>query len=224
MSKLLGLLVCTTVIVGGVATTQAAPIISFDDAAIDGGTISYNGSGGALVGIDIAIDTLRGIDTPLNSGVYACTSCFLNFTTGTNTSEGPPVWLFGGGGVFEITGTVAAAGASGTLLTGTWTGAAAIGFGGVPGTFDIQFGGSGIDTKNPDLLTFFGISPTTPFSFAQTEISGGASVGSDGSISGTVHEVDVINTAVPEPTTLGLLGAGLFGVGALLRRRRSARL
>ena len=68
---------------------QAAPLIDFDQ-VVDGGSLSYNGTGGALIGTDIRFDLVRGIDTPSEAETELdCIGCLLNFETGTNLSEGP---------------------------------------------------------------------------------------------------------------------------------------
>ncbi len=76
---------------------QAAPLIDFDQ-VVDGGSLSYNGTGGALIGTDISFDLVQGIDTPSEAGTELdCIGCLLNFETGTNLSEGPLYQWRGGG-------------------------------------------------------------------------------------------------------------------------------
>src|SRR5207247_8694563 len=78
--------------------------------------IDYAGGSAPLVGTGIVVDSVVGLDTPLNAGVaLTCIACTLDFTTGANTRG----WTWGGGGTITITG--AADGASGTtLMTGSF--------------------------------------------------------------------------------------------------------
>ena len=76
---------------------QAAPLIDFDQ-VVDGGSLSYNGAGGALTGTDIRFGLVRGTETPSEAGTELdCIGCLLNFETGTNLSEGPLYQWRGGG-------------------------------------------------------------------------------------------------------------------------------
>jgi protein with PEP-CTERM/exosortase system signal len=206
-------------VIGAWSTSAQAGTIHFDNQVLDGGSVSYDGAGGVLVGTDILIDTITGTGVP-TPGVLDCVGCVLNFTSGANTGEGPAVWTFAAGGTFTITGSAfdgATLVASGTLLSGH--------FG--PGTTVTGIGstlfviGAGPDEKNPDLLAFFGVSAATEFTFANTEISApSAVIGADGSFSGDISEADVVNTSsVPDGgSTMALLGLALVGLGAARRK------
>jgi hypothetical protein len=221
----------------GLAASPAAalPTINFDQgggAGQAGGTLSYDGEGGALVGTNIGFGALAGFDTALNAGVplFCVPNCTLTFETGPNTSEavgvpgGVQQWTWAGGGSFTVEGTLNTASdgsgtdiATGTLLDGTFDGA----FGLIGPEGRLLVAGVGNDTKNPDLLDFYGISLLLPFRFANTEIvATGLTVGDNFSLDGTVTNADLTNTQIPEPGTLLLLGTGLGGAALVRRFRR----
>ena len=56
-----------TLLVPGIALRLAQ--INFDNPTVDGGTLTYNGAGGPVVGADIIFQQVIGVDTPLGSGV-----------------------------------------------------------------------------------------------------------------------------------------------------------
>ena len=67
----------------GAATT---PTVLFDDATVDGGSFSYEGTGGALSGDNIRLDTILGAGTASNDGVaLTCEDCTFGFVSGHNT-------------------------------------------------------------------------------------------------------------------------------------------
>jgi hypothetical protein len=195
-----------------------AAILKFDDPVTPGGTVSYDGAGGAAIGDAILIQSIQGIGTPLNDGVtLTCTGCTLDFTTGANVSEGPALWNFGPGGTITLTGAVAALGlpAGTTLLSGTFSGTPNEITGG--DAFGL-FAAVGTDVKNDALATFFGLGPD--FTFATTSIQTATTVGADGSFAGTVVNADLNNTqtVVPNPMTVLLVGMGMVGLVAMRRR------
>jgi hypothetical protein len=217
------------------APAAALPTINFDQglgAAQSGGTLSYDGAGGALVGTGIGFGALAGFDTLANAGtpLFCDPACTLNFQTGPNITEavdlpgGLQQWTWTDGGAFVVQGTLNTAAdgsgaeiASGTLLSGEFTGA----FGLVGPDGRLLVAGVGVDEKIASLLQFYAIPEFLNFNFASTEIvATGLVVGADGSLAGSVVNADLTNTQVPEGGTLLLFGTGMAGLSALRRWRR----
>jgi PEP-CTERM motif len=207
----------------------AGPIVDFSSAA-GGGTISYAGSGD-LVGTDIAIDLVTGISTSQHTGNHTVIQGLLNFTTGDLVGFSNGVYTFGGGGTFTITGGVPDASiANGTtLLTGQLANASV----NVGSSSVYLFIGNGVDTLDPALAAYLGMSGGS-FTLDQVSIhidptEGCHSCGASTSFIGGAYSVHVpdgpVPTATPEPGTLLLLGSGLAGACAFLKRhvRRSGR-
>jgi hypothetical protein len=214
------------------APAAALPTINFDQgtgAGQAGGTLTYDGAGGPLIGGGIGFGVLAGFDTATNAGVslFCVPNCTLGFQTGPNTAEGAvggAAWTWDGGGSFVLEGTLNTAAdgsgaeiADGTLLSGTFTGA--LGLVGPEGRLLVI--GVGEDEKIGALLDFYAIPSFPDFRFADTEIvASGLTVDADGSLSGEVTNADLTNTQIPEGGTLLLFGSGMAGLSALRRWRR----
>jgi PEP-CTERM motif len=201
----------------------AAVVLEFDDVSIFGGTLSYGGATGIdpLIGTDILFDTVTGVGTS-PAGSLEIVDGKLNFSTGPNISEETSIYTFADGGSFVLTGTVirpdTTVVASGVLVTGSFTGTSIVlGLGGGNGLFT----GVGIDTKNPFLLAYYGITATS-FEFANTDIGFAAGgLEPDGGFIAEIRDADLTNTAaVPEPTTALLAVLGL-GLGFIRRANRA---
>jgi hypothetical protein len=199
-----------------------AASISFDEGVgVQDGTISYDGTGGALVGAGIDFYTVLGDSTPSNSGVVlSCVGCELNFTTGAYSSALGSSLFFGSGGTFTVTGQLfdgATSVASGTLVSGSFVDSpnATVFLG------SAIFAGFGEDEKNQDLLDFYGITAPS-FTFASAEVALGtcSALGSSGGFACDVQDADLVNTAVvPLPGAAWLFCSALLGLSAVPRRR-----
>lgn len=223
-NKVLGIAALATASIVSFAGSAEAAVIQFDDKTVNGGTLSYNGTGGALVGKDLLLDTVLGIDTLLNNGkTLSCVGCKLNFTTGNNISESP--YEFASGGSVTITGKILdglTEIVNGTLLTGQFTENIV---GSVAGSFAV-FSGIGIDSVNSALSSYYGVD-TTDFTFAQTSIAAKnvtvkANKGFIGTVTNTDFDTKPVQTT-PEPTaTLGLLAVGALAANSAAKRKKQA--
>ena len=203
----------------------ALPTIAFDTTPGGaGGTLTYDGAGGPAIGTDIVfVNLASNAETPLNPNTtLACVGCTLDFTTGANLQEGPPGWVWDGGGSFVLTGSVPALGlgAGTVLLSGTF--AATENTPGLAGTTpSALFFAVGVDTKNTVLAAHFGLGPD--FNFANTEIALDTFTElAGGAFSAVPNQADIINTTavVPLPPTGLLVGLGLLLMGSAASLRR----
>jgi hypothetical protein len=203
----------------------AIPTIAFDTTPGGaGGTLTYDGAGGPAIGSGIVfVNLASNADTPLNPNTTLdCVGCTLDFETGANLGEGPS-WVWAGGGSFTLTGSIPALGlGAGTeLLSGSFTGTT-----NTPGLAgqdpNALFIAIGVDSKDPTLASFFGLSPTG-FTFANTEIALGTFTSDPvtGSFSAIPNQADIINIqVVPLPPTGLLVGLGLLLMGSAASLRR----
>jgi len=230
-----GMLVAALAVAGVLGTSSkadAALLIDFDNAVLDGGEITSLG-GGDYSGSGIVFDTILYRDTTGGPGGTSLTlaglqcgsstdsntalssdACHLSFNTATNTFE-----LTAESGLYAIGADLQAytddtggliVGAGETVLLGSF-----LGFFNLAGDEGSLFAATGLDEKNEALLRYFGLPVDTGFQFANTEIYTNA----DGSIINSDLS-NRVTTAVPEPTTMMLLGTGLLA--AFRARRKSA--
>jgi hypothetical protein len=213
MKKLLAAVVVSVLaLVIAVVPAAATPALDFGIIAPTSGSISYAGGAAPLIGSGIDVNTVVGLDTPLNDGVtITLSNYYLDFQTGPSTGA----WEWGGGASSFITisnGTT-------DLLWGEF-GTASISRNN--NNFYIA-GSSFYDYKLKRLLNFYGLGQFADsvwngnfnISFNAADTDKGNAVTSTRVLSG-----DVFNTPVPEAGTIFVFGSGLLLLVGFLRREK----
>lgn len=194
------------------------------------GLVAYEGTGGPMLGAGIGISAVLGTDTVAPPFPFACIDCTMTFLTGPLIAADDTAWVFdatGPGAGIVVSGSVDINGdgvgdiggpAPFELLSGVFLAPTV--------TVDLvpsQFEAVGIteavflDVKSPALAGFYGL-PPFPFVGELTLGWGGIGI-PPGGFAGQALEGIVRNRVIPEPTTLALLGVGLFGVLGVRRTR-----
>jgi hypothetical protein len=200
-----------------IGTAAFADSLDFNIAPPTSGSISYNGTGGPLVGSGISVNTVTGLGTAANNGTgLAISGGLLGWVTGPLTGTTSTSWSFtgGSGSSLTLTGGISGLGiASGTtLLSGYWGTATVTSIG---NNFDIA-GASFFDYVNPVLAAYFGEPSASAWNgnFNISFFAAGAPP--SGFTSSQVLSGDVVTTApVSEPASAALLVLGLFGIAVL---------
>jgi len=187
----------------------ALPLASFAGSSVDftnsGGTLAGSNTGLSLTGSTlIAVNGLGGgLITGNNLGT-------LSFSTGALTSGSLQMGgTFAAGGTFSITGNGTDGIPTGTIFNGSFTGP-------VTWTLITLANGTHNYTLTGSLTGTWYNGATISGATVQLTINTGKGFFNG---STTISSGDTNFTTVPEPGTLGLLGAGLVGVAGFARRK-----
>ena len=178
------------------------------------GTISYTGGSNPLMGANISVDNIIGLNTSSNANVRSqCMSCTLNFSSGSfggiTTPGGVKTWNFTNGGSITVMGGVDLGSnstvdipLSTTLLSGVFSSASVTQE--TNGNFGLRIAqGSFSDSKDATLLAFYGLPIGVSYDgdlnidFTAKKLQGNSDSNAFGSSS--IREGTIANSPVPVP-------------------------
>jgi hypothetical protein len=203
------------------ASILALLVLALPLAAFAGSSVDFTNSGGTLSGSNASLSltgstliAVNGLGGGLITGKNLGT---LTFSTGALSSGSLQMGgTFAAGGSFIITGNSGNGIPSGTIFNGSFTGP-------VTWTLITLANGTHNYTLTGSLSGTWYNGSTISGATVQLTINTGKGF-FNGSTTISSGDTNFTTTAVPEPGTLGLLGAGLIAVGGFARRKlRSVR-
>jgi len=190
----------------------------------DNGALDADSAAGAITLVGGSVGGMNvTVNTSLSKPQLAQPGLDLTFTAVSTT--GGNVWFYATDDNFSVLAALAASISATFVGTGSGTVEAFV-YGGttnLAGSTSPLMGTSGVLSSGAGPVSFAGTTfaagfPTVnPYSYTL-----GLHIVSTGALS-TTGNFGVSGTPIPEPATLSLLGLGLTGIGAAVRRRRKAR-